>query len=80
MLASGAVSGIVGAHLVLGQAGRFVDGDLPGTGFAWTGLLVCLLGASRVGPIVAGGLFIAFVQTGGEAMQRKLGVSAQLRR
>lgn len=78
MLASGAVSGIVGAHLVLGQAGRFVDGDLPGTGFAWTGLLVCLLGASRVGPIVAGGLFIAFVQTGGEAMQRKLGVSAQL--
>lgn len=78
MLASGGVAGLVGAHLVAGQAGRFVDGDLSGTGFAWTGLLVCLLGASRVLPMLAGGAFIAFLQTGGQSMERKLGVSQQL--
>lgn len=78
MLASGAIAGAVGAHLVLGQAFRFVDGDLARTGFAWTGLLVTLLAAHRAWPILAAGLFFAAVQVGGLAMQRTAGVSWQL--
>ncbi len=78
MMAGGAIAGMVGAHLVLGQAYRFVDGDLAGTGFAWTGLLVTLLAAHRAWPILAAGTFFAALQVGGLAMQRQAGVSWQL--
>jgi ABC-type uncharacterized transport system permease subunit len=78
MVTGGAVAGIVGAHLVLGQAFRFVDGDLAGTGFAWTGLLVTLLAAHRAVPILVAGVFFAALQVGGLAMQRSAGVSWQL--
>lgn len=78
MLAGGAVAGAVGAHLVLGQSGRFVDGDLDGSGFAWTGLLVTLLAAHRAWPVLAAGVFFAALQVGGLAMQRTAGVSWQL--
>ncbi|HRD99774.1 MAG TPA: hypothetical protein PLV68_00665, partial [Ilumatobacteraceae bacterium] len=78
MAVGGAIAGVVGAHLVLGQAFRFVDGDLPGTGFAWTGLLVCLLAANRAYPILIAGAFFSALQVGGLAMQRNAGVSSQL--
>ncbi|MFM2183065.1 MAG: hypothetical protein RJB61_1359 [Actinomycetota bacterium] len=78
MLAGGAVAGAVGAHLVLGQSGRFVDGDLDGSGFAWTGLLVTLLAAHRAWPVLAAGVFFSALQVGGLAMQRTAGVSWQL--
>jgi simple sugar transport system permease protein len=78
MVTGGAIAGVVGAHLVLGQAFRFVDGDLPGTGFAWTGLLVCLLAVNRPWPILIAGVFFSALQVGGLAMQREAGVSAQL--
>ncbi len=78
MAAGGAIAGAVGTHLVLGQAFRFVDGDLVGTGFAWTGLLVTLLAMHRAWPILAAGLFFAGLQVGGLAMQRTAGVSWQL--
>lgn len=78
MVAGGAIAGAVGAHLVLGQAFRFVDNDLAGTGFAWTGLLVTLLALHRPWPILAAGVFFAGLQVGGLAMQRSAGVSWQL--
>ncbi|MEO6125208.1 MAG: ABC transporter permease [Ilumatobacteraceae bacterium] len=78
MVVGGAIAGVVGAHLVLGQAFRFVDGDLAGTGFAWTGLLVCLLAANRAVPILVAGVLFAGLQVGGLAMQRNAGVSSQL--
>lgn len=78
MVTGGAIAGVVGAHLVLGQAFRFVDGDLPGTGFAWTGLLVCLLAANRAVPILVAGVLFAGLQVGGLAMQRNAGVSSQV--
>ncbi len=74
----GAIAGMIGAHLVLGQSGRFVDGDLVGTGFAWTGLLVCLLAVNRPLPILLAGTFFAALQVGGLAMQRSANVSWQL--
>jgi simple sugar transport system permease protein len=78
MLAGGAIAGLVGGHLVLGQAFRFVDGDLAGTGFAWTGLLVTLLAAHRAVPVLVAGIFFAALQVGGLAMQRSADVSWQL--
>jgi ABC-type uncharacterized transport system permease subunit len=78
MAVGGAIAGMVGAHLVLGQSGRFVDGDLAGSGFAWTGLLVCLLAVSRPVPILVAGAFFAALQVGGLAMQRNAGISGQL--
>jgi len=63
---------------VLGQAFRFVDNDLAGTGFAWTGLLVTLLALHRPWPILAAGVFFAGLQVGGLAMQRSANVSWQL--
>ncbi len=78
MAVGGAIAGMVGAHLVLGQSGRFVDGDLAGSGFAWTGLLVCLLAVSRPVPILIAGAFFAALQVGGLAMQRNAGISGQL--
>jgi ABC-type uncharacterized transport system permease subunit len=78
MAAGGAIAGAVGAHLVLGQAFRFVDNDLAGTGFAWTGLLVTLLAVHRAWPILWAGVFFAALQVGGLAMQRSAGVSWQL--
>ena len=74
----GTIAGMIGAHLVLGQSGRFVDGDLVGTGFAWTGLLVCLLAVNRPLPILLAGTFFAVLQVGGLAMQRSANVSWQL--
>ena len=78
MCSGGAIAGMAGAHMILGQSGRFVDGDLVGTGFAWTGLLVALLALHRAVPILAAGLFFAALQVGGLAMQRNTGVSWQL--
>jgi ABC-type uncharacterized transport system permease subunit len=78
MVTGGAIAGAVGAHLVLGQAFRFVDNDLAGTGFAWTGLLVTLLALHRPWPILAAGVFFAGLQVGGLAMQRSANVSWQL--
>ena len=78
MVSGGAIAGAVGAHLVLGQAFRFVDNDLAGTGFAWTGLLVTLLALHRPWPILAAGVFFAGLQVGGLAMQRSANVSWQL--
>ena len=78
MAVGGAIAGIIGAHLVLGQSGRFVDGDLVGTGFAWTGLLVSLLAFNRPLPILLAGTFFAALQVGGLAMQRSANVSWQL--
>lgn len=74
----GAIAGMIGAHLVLGQSGRFVDGDLAGSGFAWTGLLVALLAVHRAVPIMLAGAFFAALQVGGLAMQRSADISWQL--
>lgn len=78
MAAAGAVAGIIGTHLVIGDAYRYVDGEMVVSGFAWTGLMVALLAFNRPLPILAAGTFFAALQIGGLAMQRNSGVSWQL--
>jgi simple sugar transport system permease protein len=78
MLSSGAISGMIGTHLVVGETFRFLDGDLVASGFAWTGLLVTLLASHRPGPMLAAGAFFAALQIGGLAMQRNVNVPWQI--
>jgi ABC-type uncharacterized transport system permease subunit len=78
MVASGAISGVIGTHLIVGETYRFLDGDLVVSGFAWTGLLVTLLAAHRPLPMLAAGAFFAALQIGGLAMQRNVNVPWQI--
>lgn len=78
MAVSGAISGLIGCQLILGDVGRFLDGDLARTGFAWTGLLVALLARFSPWAILAAGTFFASLQVGGSAMQRSADVSEQI--
>lgn len=79
MAAAGAVGGLVGSHLVLGETYRYIDADmLAQTGFAWTGLMVALLAFNRPVPILVAGVFFAGLQIGGFAMERSSDVSWQL--
>lgn len=78
MLASGAIAGVIGTHLVVGETYRFLDGDLVASGFAWTGLLVTLLASHRPLPLLAAGAFFSALQIGGLAMQRNVNVPWQI--
>ena len=78
MVVAGAIGGLIGTHLIIGEALRFIDGELVLAGFAWTGLLVSLLAVNRPIPIFITGLFFSGLQIGGLAMQRNAGVSWRL--
>jgi ABC-type uncharacterized transport system permease subunit len=72
MFASGAMSGLVGAIMVLGSQYRFTDGALTAPQYTWSGTLAALLaGGEPLGAIVAAVLFAA-LQTGGFAMERSV--------
>ena len=78
MTVAGAVGGVIGTHLIIGNTYRFIDGDLVAGGLAWTGLLVSLLAANRPGFILIAGVLFSGLQIGGLAMQRNAGVSWRL--
>lgn len=78
MAATGGIAGAIGSHLIIGDVGRFLDGDLVRTGFAWSGLLVALLARFQPWAILAAGAFFAALQVGGSAMQRNANVSEQI--
>jgi simple sugar transport system permease protein len=78
MAVGGAIGGLIGTHLIIGEALRYIDGELVLSGFAWTGLLVALLAVNRPIPIFITGLFFSGLQIGGLAMQRNAGVSWRL--
>ncbi len=78
MVVGGAIGGLIGTHLIIGEAIRYIDGELVLSGFAWTGLLVALLAVNRPIPIFITGLFFSGLQIGGLAMQRNAGVSWRL--
>jgi simple sugar transport system permease protein len=72
MFVSGALSGLIGAIMVLGSQYRFTDGALTAPQYSWSGTLAALLaGGEPLGAIVAAVLFAA-LQTGGFAMERSV--------
>jgi ABC-type uncharacterized transport system permease subunit len=77
MFLSGAIAGLVGVMLVLGQQGRYFDGELVRSNFAWIGLMVALLAANRPVLVAIAGFGFAALQIGGLAIQREVGVESQ---
>src|SRR5690606_11560997 len=78
MASAGAIGGLVGILLVLGETYRYIDADMIAqTGFAWTGLMVSLLAANRPVAILLAGFFFAGLQIGGFAMAGAAKVSWQ---
>ncbi len=75
---SGALAGLVGALLILGQQYRFTDGALLAPGYTWSGLMAAVLAmASPIATIVTS-VFFAALQVGGFSMERALGLPAVL--
>ncbi len=75
---SGALAGLVGALLILGQQYRFTDGALLAPGYTWSGLMAAVLAmASPIATVVTAAFFAA-LQVGGFAMERALGLPAVL--
>ncbi|WP_395682838.1 ABC transporter permease [Inquilinus sp.] len=70
LFASGAVAGLVGAILVLGDQFRFTDGALLSPAYTWSGLMAALLAMGEPIGAICAGLFFAALQTGGFAMER----------
>jgi len=78
MVVAGAIGGVIGTHMILGDAYRYIDGELVLSGLAWTGLLVALLANNHPLLILAAGLLFSGLQIGGLAMQRNAEVSWRL--
>ena len=74
MFTSGAISGLVGAIIVLGSHFRFIDGALLSPAYTWSGLMAALLAKGEPVGAIAAGLFFAALQSGGFAMQRQTSV------
>jgi len=77
MFLSGGIAGLVGVMLILGEQGRYFDGELVRANFAWIGLMVALLAAYRPVFVAIAGFGFAALQIGGLAIQRQVGVASQ---
>ena len=75
---SGAVAGLVGAVLVLGALGRYIDDALTSPLYAWVGIMAALLsGGDPIGVLLSGFVFSA-IQTGGYGMERDTSIPREL--
>ncbi len=78
MFAAGAMAGLVGAGIVLGEQYRFTDYALVSPNYTWTGLMAALLaGGEPVGAVVAA-VFFAALQIGGFGMERATSIPREL--
>jgi ABC-type uncharacterized transport system permease subunit len=76
MLLAGALAGLAGAVEVLGVHRRLIEGFSLGFGFK--AVTVALLGALEPLAVVPAALFIGMLETGGQSMQRQVGVPSAL--
>lgn len=75
---SGALAGLVGALLVLGQQYRFTDGALLAPGYTWSGLMAAVFAMASPIATVVTSIFFSALQVGGFSMERALGLPAVL--
>lgn len=76
MLLAGALAGLGGAVEVLGLHRRLVEGF--SLGFGYQAVTVALLGLLEPLAVVPAALFVGFLQTGAQSMQRQVGVPSAL--
>ncbi len=78
MFLSGAIAGIAGIGEVFGYKGRFIEGMLTSSSFAWTGLMAALMaGLNPIGSFFTS-IFLAGLQVGGQSIQRSAGVPLEI--
>ena len=75
---SGALCGLAGTLLVLGETHRYVNDSVVGPGTAWTGLTAGMLAAFNPALTAVSGFFLAALQTGGTGLQLQTEVPLQL--
>jgi ABC-type uncharacterized transport system permease subunit len=80
LAASGAVAGMVGALVVLGEHHRYIDGMLVQPLYAWTGLMAVLLGGRHPAVMALVGVGLAGLSTGALGMERAAAVPRELAR
>ncbi len=78
MAMSGAICGLAGALLVLGETLRYLDGSITGPGTAWTGLTAALIALFNPVATVLAGAFLAALTVGGTGLQLTTDVPLQL--
>jgi len=78
MALSGALCGLAGTLLVLGETHRYVNDSVVGPGTAWTGLVAGMLAAFNPILTAFSGFFLAALQTGGSGLQLRTNVPLQL--
>jgi len=76
MLIAGALAGLAGGVEVLGVHRRLIEGFSLGFGFK--AVTVALLGALEPLAVVPAALFIGMLETGGQSMQRQIGIPSAL--
>jgi len=75
---SGALAGLVGALIILGQQYRFTDGALLAPNYTWSGLMAAILGLANPVATLFTSIFFSGLQVGGFSMERILGLPATL--
>jgi simple sugar transport system permease protein len=78
MALSGALCGLAGTLLVLGQTYRYVDNSVVGPGTAWSGLTAGMLAGFQPVFTAVAGFFLAALQTGGSGLQLRTNVPLQI--
>ncbi len=76
MVLAGALAGLGGAVEVLGLHRRLVEGF--SLGFGYQAVTVALLGLLEPLAVIPAALFVGFLQTGAQSMQRQVGVPSAL--
>lgn len=76
MLLSGALAGVAGSVEILGLHRHLVEGFSVGFGFR--AVTVALLGLLEPLAVVPAALFVGFLETGAQSMQRQVGVPSSL--
>jgi simple sugar transport system permease protein len=78
MFAGGAMAGLVGASIVLGDQFRYTDGALVSPNYTWTGLMAALLANGEPAAAVVAAVFFAALQIGGFGMERATSIPREL--
>lgn len=78
MALSGAIGAIAGCTYAFGVSGRFVDGMLTSTNFAWTGLMAALIADLNPIGIFVSSIFLSGLQIGGSTLQRSMSIPSEI--
>jgi len=78
MALSGALCGLAGALVVMGQSYRYLDDSIVSPQTAWSGLAAAMLAAFNPLLTVVSGFFLAALTTGGTGLQLATDVPLQL--